>query len=57
MYYLSYITYYVLPIDCLLIALDAHIFSHTEYGPGTKHQGPKAAGPQHSHQGQSIGNR
>ena len=41
-----YITYYILPIDCLLIALDAHMRSHNGYGPGTRAQGPKAAGPQ-----------
>ena len=45
MYYSSYITYHILPIDCLLIALDAHMFSHNGYGPGTRAQGPKAAGP------------
>ena len=44
-YYLLYIAYYILPIDCLLIALDAHMFSHNGYEPGTKDQGPKAAGP------------
>ena len=32
-------------IDCLLITLDAHMFSHNGYGPGTKDRGPKAAGP------------
>ena len=36
----------LLPIDCLSIAFDAHMFSHNGYGPGTKDQGPKAAGPQ-----------
>ena len=36
---------YILSIDCLLIALDARMFSHNVYGPGTKDQGPKAAGP------------
>ena len=40
------ITYYILIIDCLLIALDAHMFSHNGYGPGTRAQGPKAAVPQ-----------
>ena len=30
---------YILSIDCLLIALDAHMFSHNGYGPGTKGQG------------------
>ena len=34
-----------MPTDCLLIALDAHMFSHNGYGPGTRTQGPKAAGP------------
>ena len=37
---------YILPIDCLLIARDAHMFSHNGYGPGTRAQGPKAAVPQ-----------
>ena len=32
-------------VDCLLIAPDAHMFSHNGYGPGTKDQGTKAAGP------------
>ena len=27
---------YILLIDCLLIALDAHMFSHNGYVPGTK---------------------
>ena len=44
-YMYIYITYYILPIDCLLIALDAHMLSHNGYGPGTRTQGPKAAGP------------
>ena len=44
--YLFSIAYFILLIDCLLLALDAHKFSHTGYGPGTKAQGPKAAGPQ-----------
>ena len=43
-------TYYILPSDCLLFALDAHMFSRNGYGPGTKAQGPKAAGPQVSAQ-------
>ena len=36
------------PIDCLLIALDAHMFTANEYGPGPGRgpQGPKAAVPQ-----------
>ena len=34
-----------LPIECLLIALVAHMFSHPGYGPVKKAQGPKAAGP------------
>ena len=33
-----------MPVDCLLIALDAHMFSHNGYGPRTKDQGLKAAG-------------
>ena len=40
------ISCYILPIDCLLIALDAHMLSHNGYGPGTRALGPKAAGPQ-----------
>ena len=43
--YINTITCCILPIDCLLVALDAHIFSHNGYGPGTKDQGPEAAGP------------
>ena len=39
----DYLLYIV--IDCLLIALDAHTFSHNGYGPETKDQGPKGAGP------------
>ena len=39
------ITCYILHIDCLLNALDAHMFSHDGYGPATKAQGPKAGGP------------
>ena len=30
------ITFYILPIDCLLIALDAHMFSHNRYRPGSR---------------------
>ena len=30
---------------CLLIALAAHMFSHNEYGHGTKDQGPRSCGP------------
>ena len=37
---------YMLPIDCLLIALDVHMFSHNGYGPETKAEGPAAASPQ-----------
>ena len=33
------ITCYILPICCLLIALDAHMLSHNGYGPG--HRDPK----------------
>ena len=44
----THITYhstcYILPFNCLLAALDAHMFSHNGYGPGTKAQG--AAGPE-----------
>ena len=36
-YYLMYITHYILPIIyCLLNALNAHVSSHHGYGPGTK---------------------
>ena len=38
-YHILHITYYVLPIDCLSTALEAHMLSHNGYG----------------HQGQSIG--
>ena len=40
---LLYIVYWLL-IDCLLIALDPHMFSHNGYGPGIRTQGPEAAG-------------
>ncbi len=30
---------------CLLIALDAHMFSHNGSGPGIKAQGPRSCGP------------
>ena len=40
-----YMSCHILPIDCLLIALDAHMFSHSGYEPGSRAQGPKAAGP------------
>ena len=43
-YYILYIPYYILPIDCLFIDLDAQMFSHNEYGPGTKDQGPRSCG-------------
>ena len=43
--YILHITYYILPIDCLSIALDAHMLSHNGYGPGTRAQGPKRARP------------
>ena len=33
---------YTLLIDCLLIALDAHMFSHNGNGPGTWAQGPRS---------------
>ena len=38
---ISKITCHVLHIDCLLLALDAHMLSHHGYGPGP---GPKAQG-------------
>ena len=37
----------MLLIDCLLIALDAHMFTINGYGPGTKAQGQKLLGPQY----------
>ena len=42
---MSTITCYKLLIDCLLVGLDAHMFSHNGYGPETRTQGPKVAGP------------
>ena len=36
------ITCYILPIDCLSIALDAHMLSHNGYGPRTRAQGPRS---------------
>ena len=38
---LDKITCHMLPIDCLLLALDAHMLSHHGYGPGP---GPEAQG-------------
>ena len=35
-----------MPIDCLLIVLDEHMFSPNGYGAGTRAKGPKAAVPQ-----------
>ena len=32
----SKVTCYLLPIDCLLIAPVAHMFSHNGHGPGTR---------------------
>ena len=43
---MSYIYIYIMPTDGLLIILDAQLSSHHGYGPGTRAQGPKAAGPQ-----------
>ena len=40
-YYLSYITSHISNVDCLLICLDAHMFSHNGYRPGTEAQGPR----------------
>ena len=37
-------TCYILPIDCVLIALDAHMFSHNGYG-GTGPGGLQLLGP------------
>ena len=36
---------YTLPIDCLLIALAADMFSHNGYGPGTKAKAQGAGSP------------
>ena len=44
-YYLLYATYYVLPIDCLLVALDGHMFSHVDGGPGPRPEAPKLRAP------------
>ena len=43
--YLLHITCSIVPIECLLIDLDAHMFSPHGYGPGTNAQGPKAESP------------
>ena len=32
-------TYYIMAIDCLLIALDAHMFSQNGCGPGAQDKG------------------
>lgn len=42
--YLLYIVH-CLSLGCLWIDLDRHMFSQDGYGPGTKNQGPKTAGP------------
>ena len=42
--YLLYIAYR-LPIDFLLIALDAHMFSHNGYGPGPRPRAQKLRAP------------
>ena len=44
LFYPAYIAY-LLPIGCLLIGLGAHIFSHNEYGHGTRAQGQQCGGP------------
>ena len=36
---------YMLPIDCLMIALNACLFSQNGYGPGTNDQVQQAAKP------------
>ena len=46
-----YINIYILPgticpVHCLLIALDAYMFSHNGYGNGTNGQGPRNWVPQ-----------
>ena len=41
MYIYIYITGCILWIDCLLIAFDAHMFSHNGYWPGTTAQSQK----------------
>ena len=38
MCHLSYLAYYIFPMDFPLIALDAHMFSHNGYGLGIKAQ-------------------
>ena len=42
--YISSFIYCILPFDCILIVLGAHMLSHHGFGPGTKDQGPKATG-------------
>ena len=39
MYITCYISLCIMPTDCLLIALDAHMFSHNAYAPGTRAPG------------------
>ena len=41
-YALLAIAYCLLPVDCLSIALDAHMLSHNGYGPGPRAQGPRS---------------
>ena len=42
---LSLLGLLLLPIDCLLLALDAHMLSHNEYGPGPRAQKGRGPGP------------
>ena len=35
---------HILPIDCLLIALDTHMFSHNGYSPGARTKAQKLLG-------------
>ena len=38
----QYITYYMCLVSCLLIVLDAHMFTDNGYGPGTTAKGPRS---------------
>ena len=61
-YFIYDIAYSILTIDCLLIAIDAHMFTHNGYAPGTSAQGAvgrRLRGPArrtYVHQWQSTGN-
>ena len=44
-YYLLYTAYCISPVGCPWIGLDAHMFRHNGYGPGTKAKAQGAAVP------------